>query len=74
MDLKNKSEESQELSGLKHECGVFACIGSRSWARPNQNDVAQVICLGLVALQHSFRVAHKQLRKVNELKKLYNKL
>uniref|UniRef100_A0A1B6HSG8 Amidophosphoribosyltransferase n=2 Tax=Homalodisca liturata TaxID=320908 RepID=A0A1B6HSG8_9HEMI len=52
MDLKNKSEESQELSGLKHECGVFACIGSRSWARPNQNDVAQVICLGLVALQH----------------------
>ncbi|KAM3956271.1 LOW QUALITY PROTEIN: amidophosphoribosyltransferase [Aphomia sociella] len=37
-------------SGLTHECGVFGAIGTGDW--PTQIDVAQVICLGLVALQH----------------------
>ncbi|XP_013166969.1 PREDICTED: amidophosphoribosyltransferase-like isoform X1 [Papilio xuthus] len=37
-------------SGLTHECGVFGAIGTGDW--PTQVDVAQVICLGLVALQH----------------------
>ncbi|XP_049885583.1 amidophosphoribosyltransferase-like isoform X2 [Pectinophora gossypiella] len=37
-------------SGLTHECGVFGAIGAGDW--PTQVDVAQVICLGLVALQH----------------------
>ncbi|XP_013144624.1 PREDICTED: amidophosphoribosyltransferase-like isoform X2 [Papilio polytes] len=37
-------------SGLTHECGVFGAIGTGEW--PTQVDVAQVICLGLVALQH----------------------
>ncbi|VVC92437.1 amidophosphoribosyltransferase-like isoform X2 [Leptidea sinapis] len=37
-------------SGLTHECGVFGAIGTGEW--PTQIDVAQVICLGLVALQH----------------------
>lgn len=38
------------LSGLTHECGVFGAIATGEW--PTQIDVAQVICLGLVALQH----------------------
>ncbi|XP_060810242.1 amidophosphoribosyltransferase isoform X1 [Amyelois transitella] len=37
-------------SGLTHECGVFGAIATGDW--PTQVDVAQVICLGLVALQH----------------------
>ncbi|XP_072935302.1 amidophosphoribosyltransferase-like isoform X2 [Epargyreus clarus] len=37
-------------SGLTHECGVFGAIGTGDW--PTQVDVSQVICLGLVALQH----------------------
>lgn len=40
----------EETSGLTHECGVFGCIGTGQW--PTKVDVAQVICLGLVALQH----------------------
>ncbi|KAL4721139.1 hypothetical protein ACJJTC_009419 [Scirpophaga incertulas] len=39
-------------SGLTHECGVFGAIGTGDW--PTQIDVAQVICLGLVALQHRY--------------------
>jgi len=35
---------------LRHECGVFGCIASDPW--PTDVDVAQVICLGLLALQH----------------------
>ncbi|KPJ21113.1 Amidophosphoribosyltransferase [Papilio machaon] len=38
------------FKGLTHECGVFGAIGTGDW--PTQVDVAQVICLGLVALQH----------------------
>ncbi|XP_026728785.1 amidophosphoribosyltransferase-like isoform X2 [Trichoplusia ni] len=37
-------------SGLTHECGVFGAISTGDW--PTQVDVPQVICLGLVALQH----------------------
>lgn len=37
-------------SGLTHECGVFGAIASGEW--PTQVDIAQVVCLGLVALQH----------------------
>nr|CAD7568136.1 unnamed protein product [Timema californicum] len=37
-------------TGLTHECGVFGCIAAGEW--PTQIDVSQVICLGLVALQH----------------------
>lgn len=35
---------------LRHECGVFGCIAADPW--PTNTDVAQVICLGLLALQH----------------------
>ncbi|XP_047028891.1 amidophosphoribosyltransferase-like isoform X2 [Helicoverpa zea] len=37
-------------SGLTHECGVFGAISTGDW--PTQVDIPQVICLGLVALQH----------------------
>lgn len=38
------------LSGLTHECGVFGAIGTGDW--PTQLDIPQIVCLGLVALQH----------------------
>lgn len=38
------------MSGLTCECGVFGAISSGEW--PGQVDIPQVICLGLVALQH----------------------
>lgn len=37
-------------SGLTHECGVFGYIAAGPW--PTQMDIAQTVCLGLVALQH----------------------
>lgn len=37
-------------AGITHNCGVFGCISAGEW--PTQIDVAQIICLGLVALQH----------------------
>ena len=46
------ASSGQELTGLTHECGVFGCIATGQW--PTQIDVAQVICLGLVALQHRY--------------------
>jgi hypothetical protein len=39
-----------ESTGLTHECGVFGCVAAGEW--PSQIDVAQVVCLGLIALQH----------------------
>uniref|UniRef100_A0A1A9WFN2 Amidophosphoribosyltransferase n=1 Tax=Glossina brevipalpis TaxID=37001 RepID=A0A1A9WFN2_9MUSC len=44
------SAEREERTGLTHECGVFAAIANGDW--PTQIDIAHVICLGLVALQH----------------------
>jgi len=39
-----------EEAGITHNCGVFGCIAAGEW--PTHIDVAQIICLGLVALQH----------------------
>jgi hypothetical protein len=47
-----KTVIGKEETGLTHECGVFGCIATGEW--PTQIDVAQVICLGLVALQHRY--------------------
>lgn len=47
-----KAVVSKEETGLRHECGLFGCIATGEW--PTQIDVAQVICLGLVALQHRY--------------------
>ncbi|KAK6494226.1 amidophosphoribosyltransferase-like [Huso huso] len=41
--------EFEEL-GIREECGVFGCVAAGEW--PTQLEVAQVITLGLVALQH----------------------
>ncbi|XP_059610705.1 amidophosphoribosyltransferase-like [Phlebotomus argentipes] len=49
---QNKEEEPSggetrvEQTGLRHECGVFGAVACSDW------DVAQTVCLGLVALQH----------------------
>ncbi|XP_037945867.1 amidophosphoribosyltransferase [Teleopsis dalmanni] len=43
-------EKPEALTGLTHECGVFGAIACGDW--PTQIDIAHVICLGLVALQH----------------------
>ncbi|XP_044595188.1 amidophosphoribosyltransferase-like [Cotesia glomerata] len=49
--VRSKGEtRGQKSSGLTHECGVFGCIAAGDW--PSPIDVGQVICLGLVALQH----------------------
>lgn len=37
-------------SGLTHECGVFGAIGTGDW--PTNLEISQIICWGLVALQH----------------------
>lgn len=35
---------------MRHECAVYGAIGTGEW--PTSLDVAQIICLGLEALQH----------------------
>ncbi|KAJ8962035.1 hypothetical protein NQ314_005817 [Rhamnusium bicolor] len=40
----------QVNSGLTHECGVFGAIGCGEW--PTNLEISQIICWGLVALQH----------------------
>uniref|UniRef100_A0A3Q3G0P7 Amidophosphoribosyltransferase n=1 Tax=Labrus bergylta TaxID=56723 RepID=A0A3Q3G0P7_9LABR len=39
-----------EESGIGEECGVFGCVAAGEW--PTQLEVAQVLTLGLTALQH----------------------
>uniref|UniRef100_A0A8D0CYD4 Amidophosphoribosyltransferase n=1 Tax=Sander lucioperca TaxID=283035 RepID=A0A8D0CYD4_SANLU len=39
-----------EASGIGEECGVFGCVAAGEW--PTQLEVAQVLTLGLTALQH----------------------
>ncbi|XP_039288395.1 amidophosphoribosyltransferase [Nilaparvata lugens] len=46
----NEQQPEEVITGMRHECGVFGCVAASPW--PTQIDVAQVICLGLVALQH----------------------
>uniref|UniRef100_A0A1B0BY69 Amidophosphoribosyltransferase n=1 Tax=Glossina palpalis gambiensis TaxID=67801 RepID=A0A1B0BY69_9MUSC len=48
--VSTERAEREERTGLTHECGVFAAIACGDW--PTQIDIAHVICLGLVALQH----------------------
>lgn len=51
--------------GLTHECGVFGAIGGGEW--PTQVDIAQIVCLGLVALQHRYCyiLTFNQINKLN---------
>ncbi len=39
-------------SGLREACGVFGCVAAGQW--PTDLDVGNVICLGLVGLQHRY--------------------
>uniref|UniRef100_A0AAY4D4B2 Amidophosphoribosyltransferase n=1 Tax=Denticeps clupeoides TaxID=299321 RepID=A0AAY4D4B2_9TELE len=39
-----------EESGIGEECGAFGCVAAGEW--PTQLEVAQILTLGLVALQH----------------------
>lgn len=53
METTRESDDqilSDPPTGLTHECGVFGCISTGEW--PTTIDVPQIICLGLVALQH----------------------
>lgn len=43
-------EESFRERALEEKCGVFGVISNGDW--PTSLDVAQIICLGLVGLQH----------------------
>ncbi|KAF2890872.1 hypothetical protein ILUMI_15301 [Ignelater luminosus] len=45
-----KCGEKTMETGLTHECGVFGAIGSESW--PSNVDIAQIVLIGLEALQH----------------------
>lgn len=45
-----KNEDKSQITGLTHECGVFGAIGIGEW--PTSLEIAQIICLGLEALQH----------------------
>ncbi|KPM02247.1 hypothetical protein QR98_0006560 [Sarcoptes scabiei] len=49
----NRSSPSIDDDGLEYlqdKCGLFACIANGDW--PTNLDVAHIICLGLVGLQH----------------------
>ncbi|XP_060526713.1 amidophosphoribosyltransferase-like [Cylas formicarius] len=48
--LAKRRDRGRVTSGLTHECGVFGAIGTGEW--PSQLEIAQIICWGLVALQH----------------------
>ena len=41
-----------EENGIGEECGVFGCVAAGEW--PTQLEVAQVLTLGLTALQHRY--------------------
>ncbi|XP_068913026.1 amidophosphoribosyltransferase-like [Tenebrio molitor] len=54
-EMKNFAIEKRRgrgavTSGLTHECGVFGAIGCGEW--PTTLEISQIICWGLVALQH----------------------
>lgn len=45
-DFGNDEEE------LREACGVFGCVAAGKW--PTQLDIAHIIHLGLVGLQHRY--------------------
>ncbi|VEN41120.1 unnamed protein product [Callosobruchus maculatus] len=48
--ISKRKNRGQVSSGLTHECGVFGAIGCGEW--PTSLEISQIICWGLVALQH----------------------
>lgn len=49
-DKQEKAVVSFREEALQEKCGVFGCISNGDW--PTSLDVAHIICLGLVGLQH----------------------
>ena len=43
---------AESTEDIRHACGVFGCVASGVW--PTQLDVANVLCLGLIGIQHRF--------------------
>ena len=43
-------DASDGMEYMQDKCGIFACIANGEW--PTNLDVAHIICLGLVGLQH----------------------
>lgn len=48
------SDGDDGMEYLQDKCGIFACIANGEW--PTNLDVAHIICLGLVGLQHRFEL------------------
>ena len=48
-DVSSSSEVVADDTGLHDACGVFGCV-ARTW--PTQLDVAHVLCLGMIGVQH----------------------
>ncbi|CAH1964022.1 unnamed protein product [Acanthoscelides obtectus] len=48
--ISRRKNRGQVSSGLTHECGVFGAIGCGEW--PTSLEISQIVCWGLVALQH----------------------
>lgn len=46
----DQNNKFKALTGLTHECGVFGAIGNENW--PINSEIAQIIGIGLEALQH----------------------
>lgn len=50
VSINKRKDRLKVDSGLTHECGVFGAIGCGEW--PTHLEISQIICWGLVALQH----------------------
>lgn len=50
VSIQKRKDRLKVDSGLTHECGVFGAIGCGEW--PTHLEISQIICWGLVALQH----------------------
>ena len=50
LSLVNDIEDG--LQQLQDKCGIFGAIANGDW--PTNLDVAHIICLGLVGLQHRY--------------------
>lgn len=50
--LNLDSDYDDSLENLQDKCGIFGCIANGDW--PTNLDVAHIICLGLVGLQHRY--------------------
>jgi len=54
-EILNLNDDIEDLNNdrmLQDKCGLFGCIANGEW--PTNLDVAHIICLGLVGLQHRF--------------------